>query len=94
MMFFSLDMDSKNIRELIDKGRICAAIDKDRIVIYDKRDRIIPCYLDEIDQILFEEEYQKHVLLAYCLTLYALNWKEIDIRDSLKSLSQNFLVNR
>lgn len=90
MMFFSTDIDSKNIRELIDKGKICAAIDRDRIVIYDNKDRIIPCYFDDISQIPLTEEYQKHILLAYCLTLYAMGWKEIDIRDSLKQISQNF----
>jgi len=90
LMFFSVDINSRNIRNLIDKGKICAVIDNDRIIIYDKRDRIIACYLDEIPDIDINEDYEKHVLLAYCLTLYALKWREVDIREQLRIISENY----
>lgn len=85
-MFFSTDIDSRTIRDLIDKGRTCAAIDKDRIIIYHDRDRFIPCYFDDITNISLTEDFEKHVLLAYCLTLFALGYKESDIRDELRRL--------
>ncbi|MCX7861574.1 MAG: Mur ligase family protein [Bacteroidales bacterium] len=86
-LFFSTDIDSRTVRNLIDKGRTVAAIDMDRIVIYHERDRFIPCYFDEITHLPISEEHEKHVLLAYCLTLFALGFKETDIRRSLKELS-------
>ncbi len=89
LMFFSTNLDSPIIRSLLGKGKICAAIDIDRIVIYDRRDRILPCYFDEISGIELTEDYQKHVLLAYCLILYALGWKEIQIREQLQYIQKN-----
>lgn len=85
-MFFSTNIDLRTIRNLIDKGKTCAAIDKDRIIIYHNRDRFIPCYFDDITNISLTEEYEKHVLLAYCLTLFALGFRETDIRNELRRL--------
>jgi cyanophycin synthetase len=89
-VYFSTNPISKIMFDLMEKGKTCAVYNNDRIVIYADGKRFVSYSIHEIPNIPQTEKYMKEALLALCLTLHLLSWKEVDIREYLKTIPAGF----